>query len=112
MRASQNQTKLPLTSSDRLETKVKRLNASKMSDVDMKKPHKIWELSESQLKTNVNFRVYRLHLMDHRRRSEESVDHVVTRAHAQTLKCKFEQSELEERIIELQIAASNRSFPA
>ena len=85
---------------------LKRLNASGMSDADKKKPDKIWELFESQLKTNLNFRVHRLHLMDYRQRSEESVDDFVTRARTQALKCEFEESELEERIIELMIAST------
>ena len=85
---------------------LKRLNASGMSDADKKRPDKIWELYESQLKTNLNFRVHRRHLMDYRQRSEESVDDFVTRAHTQALKCEFEESELEERIIELMIAST------
>ena len=39
-------------------------------------------------------------------RSEESVDDFVTRARTQALKCEFEESELEERIIELMIAST------
>ena len=85
---------------------LKRLNASVMSDADKKRPDKIWELFESQLKTNLNFRVHHLHLMDYRQRSEESVDDFVTRARTQALKCEFEESELEERIIELMIAST------
>ena len=84
---------------------LKRLNASWMSDADKKRPDKIWD-SESQLKTNLNFRVHRLHLMDYRQRSEESVDDFVTRARTQALKCEFEENELEERIIELMIAST------
>ena len=85
---------------------LKLLNASGMSDADRKRPDKIWELFESQLKTNLNFRVHRLHLMDYRQRSEESVDDFVTRERTQALKCEFEESELEERIIELLIAST------
>ncbi len=33
---------------------LKRLNASGMSDADTKRPDKIWELFESQLKMNLN----------------------------------------------------------
>ena len=84
----------------------KRINASGMSDADKKRPDKIWELFESRLKTNLNFRVHRLHLMDYRQRSEESVDDFVTRARTQALKCEFDESELEERIIELMIAST------
>ena len=61
---------------------------------------------ESQLKTNLNFRVHRLHLMDYRQRSEESVDDFVTRARTQALKREFEESELEEGTIELMIAST------
>ena len=61
---------------------------------------------ESQLKTNPNFRVHRLHLMDYRQRREESVDDFVTRAGTQALKCEFKESELEERIIEIMIAST------
>ena len=85
---------------------LKRLNASGMSDADKKRPDKIRELFESQLKTNLNFRVHRLHLMDYRQRSEESVDDFVTIERTQALKCEFEESELEERIIELMIAST------
>ena len=85
---------------------LKRLNASGMSDADKKMRDKIWELFESQLKTNLNFRVHRLLLMDYRQRSEESVDDFVTRARTQALNCEFEKSELEERIIELMIAST------
>ena len=59
---------------------LKRLNASGMSDADKKRPDNIWELFESQLKTYLNFRVHRLHLMAYRQRSEEYVDDFVTRA--------------------------------
>ena len=44
--------------------------------------------------------------MDYRQRSEESVDDIVTRARTQALKCEFEESELEERTIELMIAST------
>ena len=42
----------------------KRLSASGISDADKEKPEKIWEPFESHLKTNLNFRVHRLHLED------------------------------------------------
>ena len=44
--------------------------------------------------------------MDYRQRSEESVDDIVTRARTEALKCEFEESELEERIIELMNAST------
>ena len=49
----------------------------------------------------LNFRVHRL-----RQRNEEYVDDFVTRARTQALKCELEESELEERIIELMIAST------
>ena len=49
---------------------------------------------ESQLMTNLNLRMHRLHLMDNRQRNEEYVDDFVTRARTQALKCEFEESEL------------------
>ena len=73
---------------------LKRLNASGMSDADKKRPDKIWELFESQLKTNLNLRVHRLHLMDYRQRSEESVDNFVTRVGTEAPKYEIEESEL------------------
>ena len=85
---------------------LKRLNASGMSDADKKRPDKIWELFESQLMTNLNFRVHRLRLMDYRQKGEESIDDFVTRVRTQALKCEFEESELEERITELMIAST------
>ena len=71
---------------------LKRLNVSGMSDADKKRPDKIWELFESQPKTNLNFRVHRLYLMDYRQRNEESVDDFVTGARTQALKCEFKGS--------------------
>ena len=44
--------------------------------------------------------------MDYRQRSEESVDDFVTRACTRALKWEFDESELEERIIELMIAST------
>ena len=85
---------------------LKHLNTSGMSDADKKRPDKIMELFKSQLKTNLNFRVHRLHLMDYRQRREESVNDFVTRVRAEALKCEFEESELEERITELMIAST------
>lgn len=87
---------------------LKRISASGMSDMDKKKPDKIWELFESQLKTNLNFIVHGLHMMDYRQRSEGYVNDFVTRASTQALMCEFEQSELEERIIKLLVASIPR----
>ena len=77
-----------------------------MTDVD--KPDKTWGLFECQLKTNLTLRVHCLHLMGYRQRSEESVDDFVSRVRSQTLKCEFEQSELEDRIVEILIASTPR----
>ena len=57
-------------------------------------------------KDESELRVHRLHLMDYRQRSEGSIDDFVTTARTQALKCEFEESELEEKIIELMIAST------
>lgn len=85
---------------------LRRLNASALSDADKKKPAKLWEFFEGQLKLNVNFRIHRLQLMQFRQRSGESLDDFVTRARTLALKCEFGDDELQERVIELIIAST------
>ena len=85
---------------------LKRLNASGLSDDDKKKPVKLWEFYEGQLKLNVYFRIHRLHLMQYRQKPDESIDDFVTRARTLALKCQFIDEELNERLIELIIAST------
>ena len=42
------------------------LNASGLSEVDKQNPTKLWEYFHKQLKLQVNFRIYRLELMQFR----------------------------------------------
>ena len=85
---------------------IKRINASDLSEADKRLPTKLWEFLNGQLKTNINFRVHRLQLMDCRQRSEESIDDFILRARMIAQKCEFKQEELEERLIEILIAST------
>lgn len=85
---------------------LKRLNASGLSDADKKRPNKLWEFYEGQLKLNVNFRIHRLHLMQYIQKPDESIDDFVTRARTLAQKCQFTDEELNERLIELIIAST------
>ena len=104
-----------ITTDDKLARKIKiglgdeglrRLNASGLSEEDLKKPTKIWSFFENQLQVSINFRIQRLILMQMRQRTNECLDDFITRARGQALKCEFENKELEERIIELIIAGT------
>lgn len=72
-----------------------------------KRPTKVWEFYEGQLKLNVNFRIHRLHLMQYRQKPAESIDDFVTRARTLAQKCQFTDEELIERLIELIIASTS-----
>ena len=85
---------------------LRRINASGLSAVDQKKPERLWDLFEKQLRVAVNFRIERLNLMQYRQKSSESLDAFVTRARTQGLRCEFTDPELQERIIELVIAST------
>ncbi len=85
---------------------LRRLNASGLSQADLSNPAIIWDYFEKQLKLQVNFRVYRLELMQYRQNSSESIDEFVTRCKTLALKCEFEDAELQERILELLIAST------
>lgn len=86
--------------------RLKRLNASGLSDADKKRPTKLWEFYKGQLKLNVKFRIHRLHLMQYRQKPDESIDDFVTRARTLAQKCQFTDEELNERLIELIIAST------
>lgn len=85
---------------------LRRLHASALSDGDKRKPDKLWEFFEGQLKTSVNFRVHRLQLMECRQKPDESLDTFITRARTMALKCEFEDKEIEDRLIEIMIAST------
>ena len=85
---------------------LRRLNASGLTEEEKKVPDKIWGHFENTLKTNVNYRVHRLQLMQFRQRADENIDDFVNRTRTIALKCDFTNEELEERIIELIIAST------
>lgn len=85
---------------------LRRLNASGLSDDQKATPDNLWNFFENQLKISVNFRIHRLHLMQYRQKTGESLDDFVTRARTLALKCQFSDDELNERIIELIIAST------
>jgi hypothetical protein len=85
---------------------LRRLNASGLSDAQLKKPTDIWNFLERNLQVSVNFRIQRLLLMQMRQRGDETLDDFVTRARTHALKCEFTDDELKERIIEIVIAGT------
>ena len=80
---------------------LRHINASGLCAIDQKKPERLWDLFEKQLRVAVNFRIERLNLMQYRQKSSESLNAFVTRARMQGLRCEFTDPELQERIIEL-----------
>ena len=85
---------------------LRRINASGLSEADKEKPEKLWSLFEAQLMVKVNFRVHRLELMRYRQKTDESIDEFVIRCRDKAKSCDFDESELDERIIELVIAST------
>ena len=53
---------------------LKRLIASDLTEAQKENPRELLTLFENQLTVNVNFRIHRLHLMQHRQRQDESLD--------------------------------------
>ena len=85
---------------------TRRLQVSGLSEEDKRKPDKLWEFFESQLKLKIDFRVHRLHLMECRQREDETLDDFILRVCTLAMKCEFDQTEMEERLIELIIAST------
>ena len=85
---------------------LRRLNASGLTEEQLKDPERIWSFFEDHLRVNINFRIQRLILMQMRQRTEECLDDFVTRARTQALHCEFDDRDLQERIIELVIAGT------
>ena len=79
-----------------------RLLSSDLSDVPLKLPAKIFELLESQLDgtLKINFRVHRLEYSTFMQKPDEPITTFVSRLREITSKCQFEDSELNERLIE------------
>ena len=86
---------------------LRRLNASGLSEADLKDPDKIWGFFEAQLNVTIHFRVHRLTLMnDYAQTTDETLDEFVSRARTQALLCEFADAELQECVIELVIAST------
>ena len=85
---------------------LRRLNASDLTDEQKKKPNSLWSFFENQLKVEVHFRIHRLHLMQYRQKTDETLDDFITRARTLAHKCQFSEEELSERLIELIIAST------
>ena len=77
-----------------------------LSEEDNRRWDKLWEFFESQLKGKINFRVHRLHLMERRRREDETLDDFILWVRTLAIKCEFDQTEMEERLIELITAST------
>jgi len=85
---------------------LRRINASGMSADDKKNPVKIWKLLTDQLKTQVNYRIHRLEMMNFRQKSDETLDQFVHRCREKATDCDFRDEELAERIMELVICST------
>ena len=84
---------------------LKRLNASALSDGDLKTPSKL-DFFEESLNTNINFRIHRLNLMRYRQNSGETMNEFINRYRNLPKKCQFTDIELNERRIELVITST------
>ena len=85
---------------------LSRLNVSGLPEDEKKKPDKLWQFFENQLRVSVNFRIHRLSLMQYRQKEGESLDEFVNRARSLAQQCNFTEQNLQERIIELIIAST------
>ena len=65
---------------------LRRLNVSGLTDAEKRRPEKIWQFFESQLKKNINFRINRLNLMRYAQQPKENIDQFVTRSRTLALK--------------------------
>ncbi len=81
---------------------MRRLLTSGLSETELKTSEEIWKLFESQLDASIkiNFRVHRLEFSTLHQQTDEVITSYVSRLREKALKCEFEKSELEERLIE------------
>lgn len=86
---------------------LRRLNASELSEADLKDPKKIWDLLIDQTKIDLNPRLKRLQLAQYSPREGETLDDFVNRARLMAKQCQFTPEELTERILELLVASTN-----
>ncbi|CAM1302408.1 Uncharacterised protein r2_g1227 [Pycnogonum litorale] len=86
---------------------LRRLNASGLTNSDMKVPAKIWDIFDQQLKIKVNFRIHRLEFLQYRQNKEETLDDFVTRCRTKGRECDFSTEELQERILKLVMVSTS-----
>ena len=67
----------------------------------------VWEKFQAHIEPKVNFRVQRFYLQKYSQAGGESIDGYVTRCKLQAQKCKLNQTEAEERLIEQLIIGTN-----
>ena len=79
---------------------LRMFNSWTLSDSDREKPYVLWAKFEEHLEPKVNFRVQKYYIQKLSQTEGESIDGYMTRCKLQALKCKFNQVELEERLIE------------
>ena len=75
-------------------------NSWNISDIDRTDPSLVWEKFQAHIEPKVNFRVQRFYLQKYSQAGGESIDDYVMRCKLQAQKCKFNQAEAEERLIE------------
>ena len=87
---------------------MRRLLASGLSDNELKDPKVIFDFLETQLDgtLKINFRVHRLEYSHLMQNTDEPITTFVSRLREKASKCKFEVSELNERLIELIILST------
>ena len=87
---------------------MRRILASGLSDDEKKDPNAVWVLIEEQVDATVkiNVRVHRLEFAHMRQKAEENITDFVSRLREKAIKCKFENNELNERLIEMIIVST------
>jgi hypothetical protein len=79
---------------------LRMFNSWAVSQDDQKDPVKIWEHFEKHIAPKSNFRLNRFQLQKYRQSTTESIDEFMTKCKLQALKCKFKDTEQDERLIE------------
>ena len=85
------------------------VNSWSLSAADAVNPNLIWDKFTAHIEPQVNFRVQRYYLQKYIQSEEETIDTLFTRCKLQALRCKFTQTELNERLIEQLIVGTR--FP-
>jgi len=76
------------------------IEASNLTEEDMKDPDKVWDALQTQVKPKTNEYVDRLRLRRFIQRESESCDEFINRCEAQAKRCKFTETEHESRVME------------